>query len=663
MNSDLNIDRYKQLVKDPDEETRIETYYEISDLGVSEYDDILINGLADSSPRVRSVVANIMSEIAHENMVITLLELLRVEEPSLRSRAMNILSRLGRKALKPIKNYLKDDDPDVRIFATNVLGNIGSKDTFSALIQLLNDDEENVRYAAVESLGKIGEKKAIPYLLDMLKDEWARYPAIESLGLLRAADAVPDLLKLYEEDEWIRHAVIEAFGNIRQPDLVDFLIQEMDTDNEMIYHAVLIGLSKIEQTNSCGAFEKMKEKRSHNWEEMFLSALEKHEPELRISAIRGLTLIGNERHIPFIVGQLNEFDQGVKDEACQALIKLGSKQIDALLAEYERNEESIQEALLEIFGKIGDKRAIPVISKGLESENKKLRKKAITTLFLFKDSSLINLFIKYLDDPALCVKCACIHALGVFRAVKASRCLISYLVDDDSELMEAASEALGNIGTTEIVTHVVPLLKHKRNDLRQAAVQCLGLILNPRVNSYLIDALNNSDRGVRRFAANILGKRKIIDALNPLITALLDEDWQVRKSAASALGEYHDHRCLDSLIDSLKDENIWVRYASVISLGNIPDEKALKPLRECLKNEPGPVKIGAMETLRKLNDPKLISMIIPLTEDSDEEIRKAAVWNLTFFKNNSSVISILQKMKNDPIHKIQSIVKESLNDI
>ena len=76
----------------------------------------------------------------------------------LRNQAMEVLARLGVRSLPAMESRLSDPDGDVRIFAANVLGNVGDPAAFESLRALLGDPNENVRYAAAEALGKIGDR-------------------------------------------------------------------------------------------------------------------------------------------------------------------------------------------------------------------------------------------------------------------------------------------------------------------------------------------------------------------------------------------------------------------------------------------------------------------------------------------------------------------------
>ena len=626
------LPEFADRLKLEDEDARVAAYQELEILGLPQGNRMLLDGLSDPSPRVRSVVANLLVEMADASVVGMLLELLRKEDPGVRSQAITILASLGTLSWLQVAAYLEDADADVRIFAAQILGNTGLQEAFPALKRALRDPEENVRYAAVEALGQVGEPAAIPLLLDMLPDEWARYPAVASLGQLKAMEAVPHLLKLYAEDEWVHHAVIEALGNIGDADQIDFLIEALHTENDMILQASLLALARIEQLSSCGAFERVKV-RGIDVEAALVAALQVHDLGIRKSAIWTLGVIGNEANLSLLLKQLGDFEEEVQDAARQALTRLGAKHLGALRDLYGCQEKFLQQELLAIFGAIGDNGAIPLVLAALEDEADVIRRAAAKALVNFKGRALMDPLIAHLTDPSSRVRSACALALGQFKAVKGIRPLMPLLEDPDADVREAVSEALGRIGGAEVIQHAVPLLKHHRGEVRQAAIQCLGLVMDKKVNSYLIDALNNAEHGVRRFAASVLGKRMVLPAIKPLMTALLDEDWQVRKSAASALGNLHDPRGVESLLHSLQDENMWVRYAAALALGRIGDARAKAPLYQCLKEEEGPVQIAAIGALREMQDQDLIATLAPLQQSPDNEIRQVVAETIAYFES------------------------------
>ena len=189
MNSDRAIEAsgdfvgYRERLHHPDEATRRAACLELAVVGLPFSGELLLEVLSDPSPHIRQIVTDGLVELAGEDTIESLAEMLRLEDAAARNQAMEVLARMSARSLPAMAARLSDADGDVRIFAANVLGNIGELAAFEPLRAALSDPNENVRYAAAEALGKLGDRRAVGPLLKVLRtDEWARFPAIEALG-------------------------------------------------------------------------------------------------------------------------------------------------------------------------------------------------------------------------------------------------------------------------------------------------------------------------------------------------------------------------------------------------------------------------------------------------------------------------------------------------
>ena len=97
--------------------------------------------------------------------------------------AAETLAKIGKPAVKPLIEALKDgaEDVAVRMKAAEVLGEIGDERAVEPLIQALKDKDEFVRQCAAEALGEIGDERAVETLNQALKDEWVREEAAKAL--------------------------------------------------------------------------------------------------------------------------------------------------------------------------------------------------------------------------------------------------------------------------------------------------------------------------------------------------------------------------------------------------------------------------------------------------------------------------------------------------
>ncbi len=84
------------------------------------------------------------------------------------------LSKIGKAAIPPLLDMLKEDNTQLRAHAAAVLGQMGARavETVPTLIRLLQDPSDSVQQAALQALGAIGPgaRQAIPLLAAKLAD-------------------------------------------------------------------------------------------------------------------------------------------------------------------------------------------------------------------------------------------------------------------------------------------------------------------------------------------------------------------------------------------------------------------------------------------------------------------------------------------------------------
>ncbi len=78
---------------------------------------------------------------------------------------------------------LKDESPDVRRAATNVVGNADGPGALAALRPMLSDPDESVRVEAVTQVAWLGNPGSVDALIDVLKDQDGK-PAEVAAGWL-----------------------------------------------------------------------------------------------------------------------------------------------------------------------------------------------------------------------------------------------------------------------------------------------------------------------------------------------------------------------------------------------------------------------------------------------------------------------------------------------
>jgi HEAT repeat protein len=110
---------------------------------------------------VREVILTTLTSLGDEIAVAGLVECLRSENASLRNEAIEAMKQLPDEVATIMRGLLQDDDPDVRIFAVNILESLRHPEVESWLITVIEQDSLlNVCATAVDLLGEVGTAAA-----------------------------------------------------------------------------------------------------------------------------------------------------------------------------------------------------------------------------------------------------------------------------------------------------------------------------------------------------------------------------------------------------------------------------------------------------------------------------------------------------------------------
>jgi HEAT repeat protein len=143
---------------------------------------------------VREVILTALMRIADPTAIIGLVACLRSEDANLRNEAIEAMKSLPVEVAPIMRGLLADSDPDVRIFAINILESLRHPDVESWLIEVIEQEPMvNVCGTAVDLLSEVGSG-ASHDALEALKVRFAAEPYIQfaaSLALKRIAP-VPD---------------------------------------------------------------------------------------------------------------------------------------------------------------------------------------------------------------------------------------------------------------------------------------------------------------------------------------------------------------------------------------------------------------------------------------------------------------------------------------
>ena len=359
------------------------------------------------------------------------------------------------------------------------------EDIYSVIARLRMPSTEK-RLRAAAALGKLEDKRAFEPLVIALTDEdpGVRAEAARSLGMLKDSRAEPPLIAMLAGEHTevisnVMHALAELMGSRAIPLLIEQVLGDRDP-------------WRVEE----GAVEAL---------------------------LGTLVGIGDKSAIdPLVDNILWHFvdDNYLLDEVFNAVIEIDEDEAVDTLARSLRSRQYVRvhEATIEVWGELGNERAVEPLIDKLRSSSEETRGASAQAL------------AKLGDDRAIIPLLAQLHCYPYSSA-------------DDVEteaIDETIGHALWDLG--------VPL---EEDSGQKSAIKSPVDIL--------VTALQHEDSGVRERAATALGNTGDLQAVNPLIQALADEDPAVCWEVAQALRKMRDELAVKPLTDFAKRDEGWAK--------------------------------------------------------------------------------------------------------
>ena len=181
--------------------------------------------------------------------------------------------------------------------------------------------------------------------------------------------------------------------------------------------------------------------------------------------------------------------------------------------------------------------------------------------------------------------------------------------------------------------------------------------------THLIDALNSSDLVQALSAIEALAASGDSKAVAPLVRALSSADPQRKRAICHALGELGDLRATTPLLSQLRDTSDDVRNAAFAALyligqknaNSMPDASAWETHFE----DPN----VALTQIAWQTDLEAVKVLQSSLEDSDSEVRSAAIYTLGQLGILGALQSISQCLYQDPDDEVRSAAAYALGQM
>lgn len=223
-----------------------------------------------------------------------------------RNIAADILMKYGDISYEFLIPYLSHPVADVRQFALDIWGNIGSKKDWQIIHSLLNDTNKNVVVSAIMALGNIKVEEVVDDLIKKYEEDDEYKPfVLNSLGKIggeKAKEFVLDVVN-NEQDQLIQLAAIDSIGYFQaSEEFLDYLLAKLPNVPKQVQPYFLKATCHIGKS-FCGVRSFPKELR-----EIAREALKQEDIEIRKAALSALGNIYEPLDVDCLILELFRFD-------------------------------------------------------------------------------------------------------------------------------------------------------------------------------------------------------------------------------------------------------------------------------------------------------------------------------------------------------------------
>ena len=563
------------------------------DLRLAESVDLLCKCIASTNIGIQEAAEYALRKIRGTQTIKKLLPFLRSDDAPQRNIAMDILREIGADDLPALKPLLHDDDHDMRIFISDILGSTKNRKAVAPLCDaLLKDPEVNVRYQAAVSLGNLAFPEAVDCLRQaMMDEEWVQFSVVEALTKIRADSTVTALTQsLSNCSALVSSIIIDALGEMGNIKAVPLLFKSLENASVPLRHKTVKSIIKILGGRSLSLLSPKDQAR---FRDCLLDALNDEDESILMSALSGLSAMGDEAATKAIFGltaRLNpEVHQELIQAATQAIASIGFNQsfVDAIHA---KGNDTLVQIAVEASHLMNNPLCVQHIKDIFWQHGRDIQRTAADRLARIAGPDDVPFFLDLLERHT------------------------------DGDVLKAALFFLGNRTKTEqAIDKLFSMLAHPYDDVRGAALDACIALQTPQAAERLKLLFKNEDPQLRAMAVYALGRQHLAGNLPELYAALEDETPHVRQVAVEAFGAHGpcDREYLSVLLPRLHDENKDVRLAMVSLLGNCNLPEALPHLLSALNDQNDWVRIRAVEGLGHLKATAAVPHLVQMLNSSN----------------------------------------------
>ncbi|MDR2694816.1 MAG: HEAT repeat domain-containing protein [Deltaproteobacteria bacterium] len=593
--------------------------------------DLLCKGIASANIGVQEAAEYALRKIRGSQTIHSMLPLLRSDEAPLRNIAMDILREIGADDLPALHPLLHDDDCDVRIFISDILGSTKNRKSVAPLCDsLLKDPEVNVRYQAAVSLGNLAFPEAVDCLRQaMLDEEWVQFSVVEALTKIRADATVAALTQsLTTCSALVASVIIDALGEMGNIKAIPLLFKSLEQASPPLRNKTVKAIIKILGGRSLALLSPKDQTRFRG---CLLEALHDEDDSVLMAALSGLAAMGDDeatKAIFTLAARLNpDLHHDLILAATQAIAAIGFNQsfVDALHAE---GNDILVLIAVEASLLMNDPRCVQHIKDIFWQHGRDIQRVAAARLARIAGPDdapfFLDLLERHTDGDVL--KASLFFLGGRMKAEQATEKLFSMLAHPYDDVKEAALEACIALNTSQAAQRFKQLFQQEVPQLRAMAAYALGRQNLTGNLPELRAALEDEHPQVRQTAVEAFGATGPCgkEYLPTLLPRLHDENRDVRVTMVSLLGNCNSPEALPHLLSALDDQDDWVRIRAVEGLGRLKASAAVPHLVQMLEVSSPMLAFKIIDSLGRIGGKIAFRALLGMIDHEDPEIQHVA---------------------------------------
>jgi HEAT repeat protein len=582
-------------------------------------DGLILDALGDTSPAVREVA---VAWAARSLAPAALLPLMADQVDSVRrNAALAALERQGPFAVTAVAGLTGDADPDVAMFACQVLGGIGSREAAPALLGAMRRTEVNVVQAATEAVGRLKLEDAVPALVAMLQREsWLQLAAVDALGAIGSPVAVEPLLELVP-DSFVAIPALDALRRIGNAGaLPPLLALLLDPHQVHLRIALLHSLGGVlpEAVPSdllTGAGRDIEAD---------------HAPD-SVWAFLAARLTGEEDDAPPFPGTAGDDRSRTRGatagQRAAGLLVLATGVHSLMSLVVRRAADPDCAAWIVPAARRFPASAAAACVALLTHPDGEVRAGAVR---LMEPGAIgVTRLLELVNDQEAAVRLAAIDAVGVLGDPVVAPTLARYLENGTAPQAVAAARAFARLPEAVIAETLWARLDETAGDATvAAALTVLAEVRVAALDERVMRLAGVTGSPVRKAALRATSRIPGAAAEVLLFRALADRDASQQVEALELLVHRGGERVLTTLLAMLGIADS-LRYHVIRALGRLGQPGAAPPLETLFRSAPMHEQLEILASMERLGNPGSRLFMAECLNHSDAEIRRAAAQGLS----------------------------------